>query len=137
MVEMVTAVDLLKILSRVLKLSSLEDMLTTLLTFTLSTQTPGQKVMHVNQNHKLGNQSRSVCITANPLPKPIQRAAIVPFDNSFLLTGGLTDPFNYLKDIYQYNSNEDEWIKLESELQTARAFHVALLVPQSLFPECP
>ena len=94
---------------------------------------------NVNQNQKLGNQGIhvSVCITANPLPKPIARAAIVPFDNSFLLTGGESDGgYTYLKDIYQYNPTNDEWIKLESELQTERSFHVALLVPQSLFPEC-
>ena len=88
---------------------------------------------------KSGNKgiSNFFCIAANPLPKPISEAAIVPFGNSFLLIGGLTYNDDYLKDIYQYNPIIDEWIKLESELQMPRSDHVALLVPQSLFPECP
>ena len=76
-----------------------------------------------------------VCISANPLPKSIAYAASVPYDNSFLLIGG-RDANGYLADIYKYNPDNDEWTRLESELKTRRRSHVALLIPQSLFPEC-
>ena len=81
-----------------------------------------------------------VLITANPLPNPIGGAAAIPFDNTFLLIGGLWGNYSadaiYLKDIYRYNGSDDKWIKLDSELKTGRYDHVALLVPQPLFPKC-
>ena len=75
-------------------------------------------------------------VSANRLPKPILGAAVVPYDNSFLLVGGFSDGL-YSADIHKYNAVDDEWIKLEAELKTPRYNHVALLVEQSLFPECP
>ena len=77
-----------------------------------------------------------VCISANPLPKSIYYAASVPYDNSFLLIGGYGSGTGDLADIYKYNPDNDEWTMLESELKTPRYRHVALLVPQSIFPEC-
>ena len=74
-------------------------------------------------------------VSANRLPKPIRGAAVVPYDNSFLLVGGFSDGL-YSADIHMYNAVDDEWIKLEAELKTPRYNHVALLVEQSLFPEC-
>ena len=77
-------------------------------------------------------------ITANPLPKAISDAAVIPYNNSFLLIGGETDSLDsyFLTDVYQYNSVDDSWILLDAELKTARSGHVALLVERSLFPEC-
>ena len=78
---------------------------------------------------------------ANPLPQPIYRARTVIYEDSFLMIGGLA-VFNeiggkgQLADIYLYNAEDDEWIKLPAELKKPRSNHVSLLVPQSLFPEC-
>ena len=60
------------------------------------------------------------------------------YDKTFLLTGGRTGDNlgDYLTDIYQYNAEVDDWIKLTTELKTTRNSHVSLLVPKSLFPEC-
>ena len=80
---------------------------------------------------------------SNPLPKSIYGASVVPFHddsllpfiNSFYLVGGYSD--GYLADIYMYRpGDDDDWIKLETELKTSRKGHVALLVQQSLFPDC-
>lgn len=76
-------------------------------------------------------------IAGERLPKPIYAAAVVPFNNSFLLVGGGTQDSPYLGDIYQYNAADGDWLKMETELKTPRRFHVALLVEQSLFPQCP
>ena len=76
-------------------------------------------------------------IAGGRLPKPIYAAAVVPFNNSFLIVGGSRSPQVYLGDIYQYNAADGDWLKMETELKTPRKFHVALLVEQSLFPECP
>ena len=81
-------------------------------------------------------------VTGNPLPKRLSEAAVVPYEDSFLLVGGTNNlgPPNsdqYFGDVYRYDAGKDEWAKLEgSELRTPRSDHVALLVPQSLFPEC-
>ena len=40
-------------------------------------------------------------------------------------------------DIYQYDADNDEWLEMEAKLKTPRSAHVALLVKQSLFPDCP
>ena len=48
----------------------------------------------------------------------------------------MTYNYAYLADIYQYNAEDDDWVKLTSELKVPRGDHVSLLVPQSLFPEC-
>ena len=74
-------------------------------------------------------------VSANRLPRPIQGAAAVPYEESFLLVGGFTDDLESA-DILKYDAAEDEWIKMEAELKTPRYDHVALLVDQSLFPEC-
>ena len=52
-------------------------------------------------------------VSANRLPKPIRGAAVVPYDNSFLLVGGFSDGL-YSADIHMYNAVDDEWIKLEA-----------------------
>ena len=82
-----------------------------------------------------------VSVTGNPLPKRISEAAVVPYEDSFLLVGGTNNlgPPNsdrYFGDVYRYDRAKDEWARLTSELKTPRSDHVALLVPQSLFPEC-
>ena len=41
-----------------------------------------------------------------------------------------------MAEVYQYRAEEDEWVRLESELKKARSNHVALLVSRALFPEC-
>ena len=75
-------------------------------------------------------------LPANYLPKPIGEAAIVPYNETFLLVGGYNSNDGYIQDIYQYDAANDEWIVLEAKLKTPRSHHVALLVQQSLFPEC-
>ena len=75
------------------------------------------------------------------MPKHISEAAVVPYENSFYLVGGMNNlgPLNsdqYFRDVYRYEADKDDWVRLESELKTPRSDHVALLVRQSLFPEC-
>ena len=71
------------------------------------------------------------------LPQPQTQSAVVPYNNTFLLTGGFAAPdFNELDSIYQYDAQNGDWIKLTTQLKTPRKQHVALLVPQNLFPEC-
>ena len=72
---------------------------------------------------------------ANNLPKAIYGATAVPYRNSFILVGGQDTGINS-GDIYQYNAEEDEWIEMESKLLKPRYYHAALVVRQSLFPEC-
>ena len=69
------------------------------------------------------------------MPKPINRATAVPYQNSFLLVGGLGDDGSS-GDIYHYNAEDDQWLEMESKLKTPRINHVALLVRKSLFSEC-
>ena len=68
------------------------------------------------------------------------QASIVTFEDSFLLVGGFNGDLilaPLIGDIYQYNAALDTFEKLASELKTPRYQHVSLLVPQSLFTECP
>ena len=62
-------------------------------------------------------------------------AVAVPYQNSFLLVGGY-DGDMYIGDIYQYSAEGDQWLEMDSRLKTPRSEHAALLVRQSLFPEC-
>ena len=78
----------------------------------------------------------SLKFSANPLPKPIDRAASFPYGDTFLIIGGFSSDDGYLADIYQYNAKDDSWIKREAELNIPRRDHVALAVKQSLFQEC-
>ena len=78
----------------------------------------------------------SLKFSANPLPKPIDRAASVAYGDTFLIIGGYNYDDEYLADIYQYNAKDDSWIKREAELKIPRQAHVALPVKQSLFQEC-
>ena len=76
-------------------------------------------------------------ISASRLPKQISEAAIVPYDDSFFHVGGGNRDFGlFFEDIYRYDADADEWIEMEAKLKTPRSHHVALLVQQSLFPEC-
>ena len=78
-------------------------------------------------------------IAANFLPTAIEGAAAVAFNNSMLLVGGRTSingTDEVLGDIYQYDAADDDWFKMESKLKTPRAYHVALPVKQSIFPDC-
>ena len=86
---------------------------------------------------KRNESTNCVLLAANSLPKTIFAPAAVPYQNSFLLVGGyIESESQHPGDIYQYNAEEDEWVELESKLKTPRREHVALLVKQSLFPEC-
>ena len=66
----------------------------------------------------------------------MSQSAVVPLDDTFLLTGGFTPDFDELADVYQYDAQSGDWIKLATKLQKPRKQHVALLVKRSLFPEC-
>ena len=85
---------------------------------------------------KRGNKSTNCTLfSANNLPKALYGAAMVSYQNSLLLVGG-KDANTYGGDIYQYNAEDDQWVEMESKLKKSRDYHVALLVRQSLFPEC-
>jgi len=73
--------------------------------------------------------------SAQSLPEPITRASVVPFNNTFLVVGGFGNG-EYSGNIYQYIVADDDWFKMDTELKTPRSRHVALLVQQSLFPDC-
>ena len=85
---------------------------------------------------ELGNKSINCALfSANNLPKASYGAAMVSYQNSLLLVGG-KDANTYSGDIYKYNAKDDQWVEMEYKLQKPRDYHVALLVRQSLFPEC-
>ena len=92
--------------------------------------------MTMSQN----NQKMTYCyLAANDLPNQIWGAAVIPHGDSFFLVGGARgdDPdYVWLADIYRYDEENDDWIKLGEELKTGRAGHVALLVPEYIFPQC-
>ena len=79
-------------------------------------------------------------ITANDLPKQMVASAVVPFNDSFFIVGGANaygdEGSEFYRDNYQYDGDNDEWIEMEAKLKTPRYDHVALLVKQSLFPDC-
>ena len=64
----------------------------------------------------------------------MRNSAVVPYEDTFLLVGGYNG--NYLADVYQYDANGDEWVKLTNELKVPRHSHTAVLVQQSLFQDC-
>ena len=109
-------------------------------TFTWSIQTPGERVKNLTligySTSVRWSGSLSLSITGNRLPQPQTQSAVVPLDNTFLLTGGFDSDINELAYVYQYDAQSGDWIKLETELKTPRKQHVALLVNRSLFPEC-
>ena len=79
-------------------------------------------------------------ITANDLPKQMVASAVVPYNDSFFIVGGADaygdEGSEFYRDIYQYDADNDEWIEMEAKLKIPRYDHVALLVKQSLFPDC-
>ena len=76
-----------------------------------------------------------ISVAGNRLPQPQTQSAVVPVDNTFLLTGGWDSDFNELAYVYLYDAQNESW-NWVAELKTPRKQHVALLVKRSLFPGC-
>ncbi len=72
--------------------------------------------------------------TGSNLDLPIQRGAVVPFENTFLIVGG--HYYNGKTDvdvntIRQYDPDTGKWIIRKERLQTATEYVAAFLVPES------
>ena len=58
----------------------------------------------------------------------------MPYKDSFFTLGGRY--YDATPDVLWYDADNDEWIEMESKMKTPRSSHVALLVKESLFPDC-
>ncbi len=66
------------------------------------------------------------------LPTDIHLGASVPFENSFLIVGGISDDIHeYLNTIFYYNPNLDQWELLSAFMHYERGRFAAFLVPDS------
>lgn len=65
-----------------------------------------------------------------PLPNTINHASSVQLDGTFMVVGGGTDL------IYEYEPATEDWKLLPVTLSEPRSFHTALMVPDSIFPQC-
>ena len=81
-------------------------------------------------------RSRNTRFAGNDLPTSIWDAAVVQYKDSFLLVGGHDPSVGPTRDVYQYDTANDDWIKLETQLKYQRSDHVAFLVEKTKFPQC-
>ena len=73
--------------------------------------------------------------TANSLPSPIREATVVPFQESFLIVGGVSD--GSLSDlIYRYDTGTDSWELDDARLPVAASGVAATMVYSYIFPAC-
>ena len=66
------------------------------------------------------------------LPHPIENAASVPFGNTFLVVGGMSEA-KYLDTIYRYEARNSAWELLDAKLSEARVNAVAMMVDRTIF----
>ena len=79
-----------------------------------------------------------------PIGKPsvfqegfIWNAAVVPYEDTFLVVGGTTSLNGPSDRVYRYLKGLDVWEEMSHlKLSTARQGHTAMLVSSSLFPAC-
>merc|ERR1712117_658304 len=79
--------------------------------------------------------------SANPLPRSIEGAAVVPLDDTFLIVGGLAYSISgpaslSLDTIYKYNQADDSWTLQEAKLPYPVAKPVAMMVDRDIFTSC-
>ena len=73
---------------------------------------------------------------ADPLPYAIDGATSVPYEDSFLLLGGITTG-GYTDGIFMYVPQTDSWTNLYPLKMPRAAFGVtAMMVDRDIFPEC-
>ena len=64
---------------------------------------------------------------------PLSSAAVVPFEETFLIIGGSKGHRDYSDKVYKYTA-EGDWQEMTSmKLSKAKAYHTAMIVPSSLF----
>ena len=68
------------------------------------------------------------------LPHPIENAASVPFGDTFLVVGGMSEA-KYLDTIFKYDAENAVWALLDASLSEARVNAVAMMVDRALFHE--
>ena len=68
------------------------------------------------------------------LPHPIENAASVPFGDTFLIVGGMSEA-KYLDTIFRYDAENAAWALLDASLSEARVNAVAMMVDRALFHE--
>jgi hypothetical protein len=69
----------------------------------------------------------------SPLPQPMDKATVVPYDDSFLLVGGRTNLTGnaYLSTIYHYKP-DDHWNTLDARLKEGKYGVIAMLVGREM-----
>ena len=70
----------------------------------------------------------------NDFAPGIKLADSVPYNSTFLLVGGSSQPTSSSVYMYQYKS--DSWTELEAKLRAGREEVTAMAVKRSMFPEC-
>lgn len=73
--------------------------------------------------------------SANPLPRTIAFATVVPFGDSFLLVGGQEDAYSetYLSTVYLYNPDKDSWTLLSAKMSEAKRNVIAMMADRNVF----
>ena len=68
-----------------------------------------------------------------PMPEQLSFGASVPYGNTFLTVGGSRESDGrYSKNIYSYDPNRSNWIKVNKELKYPRSGFVAFTTPGSI-----
>ena len=60
----------------------------------------------------------------------------VPFNGSFILTGGRDNLNPLSKKILLYEPLTENWTELPGKLTIGRKFHAAMFVKKNMFPKC-
>ena len=65
---------------------------------------------------------------------PLWGAAVVPFEETFLIIGGSKGGSDYSDKVYKYTATEGDWQEMPSmKLSEAKEGVTAMIVPSSLF----
>ena len=73
--------------------------------------------------------------TVNDLPTIRCCGDNVPFNNSFLLVGGVDDT-GVTDNILAYIPDNDSWMEMPSKLNTPKQYPTVIPVKRSIFPSC-
>ena len=102
--------------------------------FSLDTETWRKGILvHVATSEFL---TKLVSSPGNDLPYDLERAYSVRWEDSFVLVGGYGNG-NYLDTLLKYEPMSDTWLELPGKLNIARRELIAIVVDQTIFPECP
>ena len=72
--------------------------------------------------------------TASPLPKDVAGAVTVPYENSFVMIGSYKQ--SHGDAIYQFDVENEEFVLLSAQLDSANGYLAAVIVDPKEFPQC-